>query len=456
MEVYLLADEQPATSQWQPLPGHPGLRWSVSHQADLAQDRLELAVVDAAVVDVELLAWLGLSTACAEGLIRMDFDDRETHPGWLLFYRERLLVSLPAEMDPRVRLERALGWGGFFLMPVGQTRAGLRGRLEINGWRLDNYQTLMEGLQLQMQAIRRLARSTRGARAADRATVRLLGLIHRLEHDMHAHLERTCQARSRWAEALQSRRNRFIRQWPHHLLQGRLAVDHLLPEVLVDSMDAQARQAADIRDALQQKKQALQAVLRLERDEEMSQISRQQHWFSLILAALAVMTAVPLITGELDGDGVVQALERLPEQLAWMGAVAERLRPGFVALALGGSLMLMLSTGLFLVRRLFSRTKRHRQLVAATGEAVACLRAVGSGVSDATCARSIRRALRLAGRQDELTRFLCEAELGCRRPFPLPALESARAIRQQTSRPGQWLKQPEWHWIGQHMDRDEA
>ncbi len=430
---------------WHSVPEHPGLCWRSGgdERPGVLQFRLEAGETPSA----DGLAWLGLARPDTDSALYLMLDSSECHPGWLLLHQNRVLVSLPSHMQADRRLQVLLSWAGFLLAPTGETHAGLAFGLQAMHWRLKNYATLLQGLQQQMQEIRKIARGRKGLRAADEATVRLLGFLHRMEHEMRHHLDRARLARKALETRLERQHARHARLHPHHVVSGRMALDTLLPADLLTRLDEQARQAGEISELLHQKRQALQSILQLERDEEMSNLSRRQHWFSLVLAALAVMTAIPLITGELDDQGLSSALAALPGQLGWLAPLADRIRPWFAGLALVGSLLLMGSAAVLTFRRMHGVPELFRQVVAATGDAVACMKALGTQSSDRQCAQAISRALRMARRGDGLARFVCEAELGCRRPFPLPAPESARVLRLEASRPGQWLGKPEWQWI---------
>ncbi len=445
---YQMAGENSAPAHWQAVAQCPGLRWAEGEEA--VPRALHIRLIHQPEPTPEQLAWLGLATTCSDTAIHLVLDAADCHPGWLVYHQGRLLISLPENLDAARRQAEALHWGALFLAPTGQTLDALRWQLRCNGWRLRNYQTLLQGLQTQMQDIRKMAKGRKGLRHADQATVRLLGFLHRMEHEMRQHLDQTRLARQHLSAQLERQRAQHAHGHPHHLISGAMHLDALLPADLLGELDEQARQAEAIAASLNQKRQALQAILRLERDEEMSQMSRQQHWFSLILGALAVMTAIPLVTGELDGEGLSAALARLPGSWAALAQLADAIRPWFAGLALAGSLLLMASALLLAVRRIRGVPEQYRQIVAATGDGVAAMRVLEYKASDLQCAQVLDTALRLARRGDDLARFLCEAELGCRRPFPLPAVESARVLRLRASRPGQWLSKTEWQWIQAH------
>ncbi len=446
---YQIASRATGPAHWADVDGQPQWCWAVGDEPACEQALL-IRLVEGEVATGEDLAWLGLANTQADTAIHLGLDAAHTHPGWLIFHRQRLLMALPKTLGETQRLSIMMDWALLFLAPTGQPLDALRWQLTCNSWRLQNYQTMLTGLQQQMQDIRKMAKGRKGLRHADQATVRLLGFLHRMEHEMHQHLDQSRLARAHLEEQLERQRALHAHAHPHHLISGQLRLDALLPVEVRAELDAQARQAAAIAESVNQKRQALQAILRLERDEEMSQMSRQQHWFSLILGALAVMTAIPLVTGELDGQGLSAALARLPGDWALLAPMADRIRPWFAGFALVGSLLLMFSAGLLALRRIRNLPEQHRQIVAATGDAVAAMRAVELKASDQQCAQALARALKLARRGDEMARFLCEAELGCRRPFPLQAVESARTLRLQASRPGLWLKKPEWQWIQSH------
>ncbi len=452
---YQIASRARGPAHWESVEGQPQWCWAGGDEPPCEQ-ALQVRLVERETAHAEDLAWLGLASTEAETAIHLGLDAAETHPGWLIFHRQRLLLALPEKLGREKRLAILLDWARFFLAPTGQPLDTLRWRLTCNSWRLQNYQTMLRGLQQQMQDIRKMAKGRKGLRHADQATVRLLGFLHRMEHEMHQHLDQSRLAREQLEEQLERRRALHAHAHPHHRISGQLRLDALLPVELMAELDAQARQAAAIAESVNQKRLALQAILRLERDEEMSQMSRQQHWFSLILGALAVMTAIPLVTGELDGQGLTAALARLPGDWALLARMADRIRPWFAGFALVGSLLLMVSAGVLALRRIRNLPEQHRQVVAATGDAVAAMRALEFKASDKQCAQALAKALKLARRGDEMARFLCEAELGCRRPFPLPAPESARVLRLEASRPGQWLKKPEWQWVQSHAPEFES
>lgn len=298
-------------------------------------------------------------------------------------------------------------------------------------WRLKNYGLMIQGIQEQMRRIREQAKDNSGLKQASENTARLLGFIHRMDHDIQRQLNRIESIPEQLNQQIESIVEPFNRQ--HCFRYAQASDSDVIFRKLtgIDNIIKQYQsfhnQSQTIKSDLFRIQTSLQSIQTLERNEEMTSMSRQQYWFSLILGAMAIMTAIPLIIGEQDGSSLIFNFNSLPAPLDQISYFAQNLTPWFALLAFSGSLILMLTTLLVIIRPRKNQSKLFRQAIAQTGSLLSKLQQ-SHQFEDTHIANKLEQLISARSKLDELGQFMLDAEIGCRRHFPIQGPETGQLL----------------------------
>jgi len=220
------------------------------------------------------------------------------------------------------------------------------------------------------------------------------------------------------------------------------------------------QRAERLRTALDAYRETLSAVLEQQRQEQRDRTERAQTVVGIAVAALAGVTAVPLIVGQFDPGSLQSALGRLPGPLGGLEDVLHAATPWIGAVSIGGALGLMGFLGLALWRPGRARRSIEDDGVAIAGKVLGLLprEPLEHGrleETDRGVCRALLEALASLERLDRraasgdleaaVEALIVRAEIGARRPVPFRLPMAAAILRYllEPSAPGTWLGKEE-------------
>ncbi len=327
----------------------------------------------------------------------------------------------------------------------------------------------VDDMPRQMQRIRVVA-ATEGAEPATRETVDLLALNHRLRHDLYLRTQDAIDLGEELRRKLKFTDSTFRRLFAIRDLPHLRPLDDALENLpgnkgLRERIYHLRTQAKKIRTAFEAYRGSLSAILELNRKEESVRAERRQRFLGYAIAALALVSAIPLIIGEITPQTVHDALLRLPAPLDISAAVAQALFPWFTFIAFWGALLIIASALVISIKVVTRKRHDSTPAVDISGKALATLRREHALAEEATaqrgsvdrptlrdldlrCAEALSEAINMAHNTDRpLDRFIIRTELGCRRPTPMLLPVSACLIRHALDYRGRWLDDKEFQHL---------
>ncbi|MGV6852693.1 MAG: hypothetical protein ACWA5R_11035 [bacterium] len=317
----------------------------------------------------------------------------------------------------------------------------------------------LQHIQQQMLRIRGLASQKKNMQRAGHQTASLLALLHRLQHELKL---KTYYA-EQLADDLEHRLDHTDDTF-HHLfalrpippLQNMDRALENLPgtQKIRDHIQNIRKQASRIRFSFEAYTQSLSAVMDGILRQENIHHSKIQRWLGMALAALAIVSAVPLIVGETAPADLDSLFAPILNQTIL--TFIQDSRPWIALTALFGSLLLISSTTGILLSAFRRKPHQTELAVSLAGSILAQQNAViqhkeSVKNADLILAKSLINSIQ---KLDQLkmsdnvrfARLLMQIELGCRRSIPMNWPISASIIRYALTpdMPGQWMTDEEY------------
>jgi len=190
--------------------------------------------------------------------------------------------------------------------------------------------------------------------------------ISRLEAEMVRVTDGVMTQERRWRSAAQDTRIYFERMISSRAIEPLRDMSQDLTESIASfrisgEVVRQAKERAEqLRTTFSDVSRALDAMLEMEQQEDRERYERTQRVLGYGLAALATLTAFPLVVGDMNWSELQEVIARWPAPFQWLGDLVSAIHPYLVLMGLSGALGVI---GLLLFGTFWSsrRRKPHPQ-----------------------------------------------------------------------------------------------